>query len=401
MNKLYKNDSMILGVRLAKVNLEQALKKIELFLNSDKKHSIFTPNPEICLNASRNPEYTKILNRASINIADGFGLKIGGAILGQKIPNRITGVDLTWEILKLAAKNSHKVMLLGGGNGIAKKAAQQIKTKFPNIQLVGAGEGLKIKYQNNKIAYNSEQNQKVVNFINTAQPDILFVAFGAPKQEFWISQNIYKLKSVKLMLGVGGTLDFISGKIKRAPTWIRQIGMEWLFRFIQEPKRLTRIINALIVFPLTCLRWRFGWKFKYRKNIVNIIYNHKKQILLIYNPRFNYWTLPQGGVEEKDLIQAGQREIFEELGLKKDKIEFMKFAPAEYTYDWPIWSKLLKPYKGQKQKFALWKFIGTEKDFDFKKSDEVSQIKWVNKENLLKTIAPVRRDSVKTIFRYL
>jgi len=400
--KFKKNESVILGVRISKLNLADTMDKIRSFLVSGRKHSIFTPNPEICLEASRNREFQKTLNRSSLNIADGFGLKLGGAILGQKTPHRITGVDLTWQIIKLAAEKKYKIMLLGGKGDIAKLAAAKIKNKFPNIQIVGAGEGLHVKYENQKVIYNSNENQKVINFINKVQPDILFVAFGAPKQEYWISKNILKLNSVKLAIGVGGTFDFISGKLKRAPKWIRKIGFEWLFRLFQEPKRIKRIFNALIIFPITCIKWRYGWQYKYRPNVANIIYNQNNQILLIFNPRFHYWTLPQGGMEKgEDLPTSSAREINEELGIEKDKLELIKILADTYSYDWPKNYQVLRPYKGQKQQFALWKFTGTEKDFDFKKSDEVSNIKWVDKKDLLKTIAPVRRKAIENIFKHL
>jgi len=402
MKRYNKNKSVILGVELSKLNLKQTLERIDSFLISNKSHKIFTPNPEICLKSSKDKQYRKILNSADINIPDGFGLKIGGAILGQNIPHRITGVDLTYKILYLANEKKLKIMLLGGMGNIAKQAAENIKKKFTSLNIVGAGQGLRIKYKKGKIHYDKKQNLNIINFINQVKPDILFVAFGAPKQEYWIYENIYKIKSTKLILGVGGTFDFIAGKIKRAPKWMRKIGFEWLYRLFQEPKRIKRIFNALIAFPLTCIKWQFGWKFKYRKNASSIIYNQKGEILLIYNPRFHYWTLPQGAIEKGENHQQGSlREINEELGLTPDKLQFVKIPPAEYSYQWPKWSKLIMPYKGQKQKFVFWKFIGSQNDFNYKKSDEVKAVRWVKKEDLLKQVAKVRHQSIKTIYKYL
>ncbi len=402
MKRYNKNKSVILGVELSKLNLNQTLELIDKFLNSSKSHKIFTPNPEICLKASKDKQYKKILNSADINIPDGFGLKVGGAILGQKVPHRITGVDLTYKLLKQANDKKLKIMLLGGKGDTAKKAAKNIKKDFTGLQIVGAGEGIQIKYEKGKISYDRKQNQNILNFINQVKPDILFVAFGAPKQEYWIYENIFRIKSVKLVLGVGGTLDFIAGKIKRAPKWMRKIGFEWLFRFIQEPRRIKRILNALILFPLTCIKWLYGWNFRYRKNASSIIFNHKGEILIIYNPRFHYWTLPQGAIEKKENHQqASLREIDEELGIRPNKLQFIKIPPVDYTYKWPKWSKLIMPFKGQKQKFVFWKFTGSQKDFDYKKSDEVKAVQWVKKENLLAQVAKVRHESIKKIYKYL
>jgi len=402
MKKLSKKVSVILGVNVSKLPMDMVLERIESFLASDKTHKIFTPNPEICFQASKDTKYAKILNSSSLNVADGFGLKIGGSILGQKVPHRITGVNLTWEILKMANKKPYKIMLLGGKPGIAKLAAEKIRAKFANIEIVGAGEGLQIKYKKGSIDYDHKKNQKVINFINQAKPDILLIAFGAPKQEFWIYENIYKIKPVKLAVGVGGTFDFIAGKTKRAPKWIRKIGFEWMYRLIQEPKRIKRIISALIIFPLTCVIWRYGWHYKYRPNVANIIYNNHNQILLIFNPRFHYWTLPQGGIEKKETIEASaKREINEELGIEGYNLKLLKILSETYSYNWPESYRVLRPYKGQKQNFALWKFTGTKEDIDFRKSDEVANIRWVAKEKLLNEMAEVRRDAVRKIFQYL
>ncbi|HUT21899.1 MAG TPA: WecB/TagA/CpsF family glycosyltransferase [Candidatus Bipolaricaulota bacterium] len=399
MKKYDKNISTILGVNISLDNKSEILFKIGEFLKSKTGHKIYTPNPEICLLANRDHKFKKLLNFADINIADGFGLKVGAAILGQKIPNRLTGVDLTWDILNIASQNGYRVMLLGGAGKVAKTAAKNIKQQLPNINIVGAGEGIEIKYQRGSIAYDINKNNKVLDFINKAQADIVFVAFDAAKQVYWIDQNLLKLKTVKLAMGVGGTFDFMAAKVKRSPSWLRKIGLEWLFRLLKQPKRIKRILNAVIVFPLICLKWRIGWLCKYRPNLLNIIYNKNNEILLMLNPRFNYWTLPQGGVEKnEDLRSAGKRELNEELGLPEDKIELIKILPDEYKYDWPDWARLKQPYKGQKQKFAQWRFMGEENDFKFRRSDEAQKIQWVKKENIFKVLAKVRQETIKKIF---
>ncbi|MFZ5365584.1 MAG: WecB/TagA/CpsF family glycosyltransferase [Patescibacteria group bacterium] len=402
MPSIRKNQPVILGVGIANLDLEQSVDKIRSFLISGRKHTIFTPNPEICHAASKNDHYRKILNSSSLNIADGFGLKIGGLILGQKVLHRVTGIDLTWRIIDLAAANHYKIMLLGGMGDTARLAADKIKEQYPNIEIVGAASGIEIQIEHGRIVYNIEQNQKLTKLINRAAPDILLVAFGAPKQESWIFENIGKLNSIRLAVGVGGTLDFIAGNAKRAPQWLRKIGCEWLYRLIKEPRRWRRIFAAIVLFPATCIKWRWRWLYKYRPNIASIIYNCQNQILLIFNPRFHYWTLPQGGIGPGENIPvASLREIREEIGMDSNDLEFIKIIPSVYSYDWPREFRNFRPYKGQRQKFICWRFTKPAQYFHFKKSDEVAGVKWVGKDELLSALPKVRRESIKKIFSYL
>lgn len=394
MKKISKNLAVILGVKITKLNVDKTLENIESFLHSSKSNIIFTPNPEICLKASKSKKYAKALNSSHLNVADGFGLKIGGAILGQKIPHRIAGVDLTFEILKKCENlNVNKIYIVSRDDSLAKPKDlnEFFKKNFPKLHCK-----IGITTQNDYF-----MDTDLLQDIHNYQPQVIFAAIGAPMQEYWIDENAAKMESARLLIGVGGSFDFLCGKIKRAPKRMRKIGLEWLYRLIQEPKRIKRIINALIIFPLTCVRWRLAWKFKYRKNVCNIIYNRRGEILLIFNPRFYYWTLPQGGINHDEFKKAGTREIKEELGVSEEKITFLQTLPTAYKYEWPKWAKLKQPFKGQKQKFILWKFIGNENDFDFSESDEVSRIKWVKKENLIKEIAPIRRASVEKIKNYL
>lgn len=217
--------------------------KITRFLNEDKLHQIATVNPEFVMASQKDTEFRNILNSVDLAVPDGIGLQWAAKFLHLPIGERITGVDLTWEIAKLAAEGGYSIYLLGAKEGIAAQVAQKLKIIYPNLTIAGVYAG-------------SPEEEGIAAKINQTKADILLVAFGAPKQEKFIFQNRHKL-TVKLAMGVGGTFDYIAGTVSRAPKWMRVIGLEWLYRLICQPKRFGRIITATIIFPLAVLRSKY------------------------------------------------------------------------------------------------------------------------------------------------
>jgi len=248
---------------------------------------IITANPEIVLEAWGNENYRQLVNSASLVVADGIGLLWAAKFLSLKsdslfnslmqmvvtgaslvfypdyakevLPERITGVDLMEKISEKASqKNSPrlssgeagwKVYLLGAEAGVAEKTAEVLKNKYLNLQIVGAEQGI--------VAYEpGTMNYDLINRVNSSGADILFVAFGAPKQDFFIHEYLPELSNVKLAMGVGGAFDFISGKTRRAPQIYRDLGLEWLYRFIHEPWRAVRIFNATIRFIINVVKYK-------------------------------------------------------------------------------------------------------------------------------------------------
>ncbi|MFA6321852.1 MAG: WecB/TagA/CpsF family glycosyltransferase [Candidatus Buchananbacteria bacterium] len=232
----------ILGVKIDNLSLQEVLAKCETFLNSENQHYIVTPNPEFLVMAQKNKRFKEILNFADLAVADGIGLIYAASFLGKKLV-RVTGVDLVWWLSELAEQNNCSVYLLGGEEIVAAKTAENLKQNFPNLIIAGAESG-------GYIADPQVDDMDLLERINDTQPKILFVAFGQVKQEEWIYSHLDKLPSVKLAIGVGGTFDYLSGSINRAPAIIRQLGLEWLYRLIYEPSRWKRILNAVIIFPL-------------------------------------------------------------------------------------------------------------------------------------------------------
>jgi len=239
----------ILGVKIDNLSLQEVLEKIKQFLISPNQHFIVTPNPEFLVEAQKDNHFKEILNYADLSCADGVGLLKAAKFLGKRL-QRVTGVDLVWAICELAAKNNYSVYLLGGGEMVAAKASQNLQEQFPDLKIVGAESGGVVIDPKNI-------DEELINRINDAKPKIIFIALGQVKQEKWIFYHLDKLPSIKLAIGVGGAFDYISGETKRAPKFIRRLGLEWLFRLIIQPERWKRIFNAVIIFPLLVLKSKF------------------------------------------------------------------------------------------------------------------------------------------------
>ena len=242
----------ILGVRIDEVTKQHALEKSLEFLHSDKSHKIFTPNPEMVVDAQRDPSFGAVLNESDLNLCDGFGLWLA---TGRRA-ERITGVDFMLDLCVLAEKENRSVYLLGSGSDeVVKKTAQVLQDKFPCLRIVGHNVGVKIERSKDcKITYDTDKNEEIMYDIITKAPDILFVAFGHLKQEKWIDKNLRDLPSVKIAMGVGGAFDFISGHVKRAPRFMRKMGLEWMWRLVREPWRVGRILKATLSFSWVLLR---------------------------------------------------------------------------------------------------------------------------------------------------
>ncbi|NQU83800.1 MAG: WecB/TagA/CpsF family glycosyltransferase [Parcubacteria group bacterium] len=240
-----KND--ILGVKISNITKKEALQKCWQFLNCGNHHVITTPNPEMVVMAQKDDYFRKIFEHADLCLPDGFGLILASRLFGAPLKERITGTDFVSKLCGLAEYGKCSVFLLGAKKGVAKKASEKLKAKYPNLSIVGAESGGLI----NKMSL--EEKYDMLIRINRAKPDILFVAFGHGRQEKWIAENISKMPSIKIAMGIGGAFDFIAGEVKRAPAIFQRAGLEWLWRLIKEPRRYKRIYNATIKFGLLCI----------------------------------------------------------------------------------------------------------------------------------------------------
>lgn len=250
--------SDILGVLVDDVTPEETLEKIEEFVRSGQPHYVVTPNPEIVMAAQGDPELIQALNGADLSVADGTGLALASRLSGRPIRKRVTGADLVWQVAGLAEKKGYSIYFLGTQGGAVKdaaaKAAAKLKDRFPDLKIAGIGEGMRVEREE---GLEMREITGVIEAVNEAKPDILLVGFGAPRQEKWMAANIGKLKTAKVIIGIGGALDLASGEIRRAPKLLRKAGLEWLWRLIIRPQKIGRIWTAVVRFPLAVFRDKF------------------------------------------------------------------------------------------------------------------------------------------------
>ncbi len=229
----------ILGVGLSKATKDQVLEFIIRGLERNiEKFYVVTPNPEILVIANKNIGYKNVLNNAKLASIDGVGVLLAGKIIGVEMGQRLTGVELVESLCKRVAKQPITVGFLGAGPHVAELTAECLREKFSGLDIVftesGNADDKTVEYINSVMA--KKAGKKTI--------DILFVAFGSPKQELWIAKNLDKLP-IKVAIGVGGAFDFISGRVKRAPKLIQTLGLEWLFRLLIQPWRIKRQLSIV------------------------------------------------------------------------------------------------------------------------------------------------------------
>lgn len=240
----------LLGVPVDAVTKKEAFVTVAAFLGGRSGRMVVTPNPEMVVMARRDQEFREALASSDLAIPDGTGLLWAARRRGEPLPERVTGTDLMQDIVSLAAARGQGIFLLGGGPGVAEKAAAELKRRHPDLIVAGAVSGGRVvRDSGGRLSIDAA----ALEAIRSSAPAVLFVAFGHGNQEKWIRQNLPDLPSVRLAMGVGGAFDFIIGKSKRAPEWMQKSGLEWLWRLIHEPRRFVRIWRAVAVFPFLVL----------------------------------------------------------------------------------------------------------------------------------------------------
>lgn len=223
----------ILGIKVDKVNIDQASDIIiENIKNGDKPISVFTPNSEIIMAGYRDKEFGDLLNSADLLTADGIGVVYASKIVKNPISERAPGYDIACMALEKLASLGGSVYLFGSKPGVADTAAENITKKYPGIKIAGTSDGY----------FDEEKEKKIIEDINKANPDMLFVCLGAPKQEKWISAHKAELNT-RACLGIGGSLDVFAGTVKRAPEFYTKHGIEWLYRLMKQPSRFGRMLE--------------------------------------------------------------------------------------------------------------------------------------------------------------
>lgn len=236
--------AQIMEIKVNSSSVDSVLTGVENLISHNSIFYIVTPNPELVLASQTDSKLKKALNGATFSIPDGVGLKIADPKL--KI---IKGRELFLDLVKLADRKKWKVFLLGGLNNEAELAANKLQERYKDIKIL-SDQGPRLNNRAGPLVEEDvEIEEKVIGNINKFAPELLFVAFGNPKQEIWIHQNLPKL-NIGGAMAVGGTLRYVAGQSILPPKWMAQIGLEWLWRLVTEPKRIGRIFRAVIIFPL-------------------------------------------------------------------------------------------------------------------------------------------------------
>lgn len=220
----------ILDIPIDPLTMPQALVAVDEFIASRQPHHVFTADASGIMRAQEDPALQEIILQADLVTADGAGVLLASRLNGAALPERVSGVDLVEEISRLAAQRGYLIYLFGAADGVAKLAAAELQKRHPGLTIVGVRNGY----------FTTDEEAGIVREIAQARPDVLFVALGIPRQELFIRSHFAEL-GVPVMIGVGGSFDVISGTLKRAPRWMQRAGLEWLYRFAQQPSRLPRL----------------------------------------------------------------------------------------------------------------------------------------------------------------
>jgi N-acetylglucosaminyldiphosphoundecaprenol N-acetyl-beta-D-mannosaminyltransferase len=219
----------LLGFRIDNLNLQESLERIDELIEKKGSHLVVTLGVEMVMYCRKDPEYEEIVKNASLVVPDSVGILWGCKKKGFILKERVPGI----EILKAAAKNAEKypwrIFFLGGKPGIAEEAANKLKDEYPGFNVVGTCHGY------------FKDDDEVLKSIIKASPDIIFIAMGFPAQEKWFVKNREKLGDM-VSIGVGGSFDVISGRVKRAPLIFQKLGLEWFYRLITQPERAGRML---------------------------------------------------------------------------------------------------------------------------------------------------------------
>lgn len=237
-------DLNIFGVKINRLSWPELEAFCSSALTGSKPVHIVTANGEILLKAADNNGYKAVLNSADLVIPDSTNVALVAAVKGKPLTDITPGSDLTQRLAKLAATMGQSIFLLGAQAGVAEKAGIILKNKFPKLIIAGTSSA-------------NPDDPTAVELVKKSGAAVILVAYGAPKQEQWIAAHKDQTKA-KILIGVGGTFDMLAGVTPRSPKLMRQLHLEWLWRLILQPSRLSRVVDSVIVFPIKAILWKNG-----------------------------------------------------------------------------------------------------------------------------------------------
>ena len=228
----------VLGTRVHALDRGQAVAWIDAWIETGSSAHVATVNPEFVMRARRDAPFRELLEHTRLNVPDGIGVVLAGRLRRVGVPERVTGIDLIWELTRLAARRGWRLMLVGGRPGVAERVTRKLERAAPGLPTPGTLVGTP----------RPEGDEEARRALETVRPQLVLVAFGAPGQEFWIQRNVVG-RFPAVAMGVGGAFDQICGRVPRAPGPLRALGLEWAHRLWHEPARWRRM-RVLPVFAL-------------------------------------------------------------------------------------------------------------------------------------------------------
>ena len=240
----------ILDILIDKIDLAGTMERIESFIQSGRRHQIVTANLDFITIALREPAFKELINSADLVVPDGMPVVWASRFLGNPLTERVTGVELVYHCSEMAAQKNYSVFLLGGEPGVAVEASKVLCETYEGLKIAGT-------YSPSFGVWSQQEEEEMVQIIKESAPEFLFVGLGCPKQDYWIQRHKQEL-GVPVSIGTGCTFDLLAGHSKRAPYWMQNSGLEWLFRLGQEPGRLWKryLMDLPTLFKI------FAWRFQ-------------------------------------------------------------------------------------------------------------------------------------------
>ncbi len=236
----------VMGVGFDSLTLNEVVTEALRLISEHRSAYVVTPNPEIVMMCRADENVMDAVQKADLVLPDGIGVVYGAKILGTPLKQKVPGIDFVQALMGELSQTGGRVFLMGSKPGVAEMAAETLRNRYPGLTICGTQDGY------------FKDDTPVIEVINEAKPDLLFVCLGAPKQELWMQRNASKLK-VGIMAGLGGSLDVFAGTVKRAPKLFQKLGLEWFYRLMKEPWRIGRMMQ-LPKFLFATIRERFRRK---------------------------------------------------------------------------------------------------------------------------------------------
>ncbi len=242
----------ILGTPVSSLTMDELFRDWEVVITEGKKAQVCITPVNSILAARATARVQAIYQHADYVLCDGVPVKWASKFLGDPIKERITGLDVLPRIFPFALQNHFSIFLLGASPGVAETLKKVMEVKYPGVRIVGTF------VPPFRAEFSKEENEEMIQAINAVKPDILLVSLTAPKQDIWIAENLEKLET-HVAIGIGGAFEVAAGMIRRAPLWMQKSGLEWFYRFLQEPKRMFKryFVEAPLFIPLV-LKQRFS-----------------------------------------------------------------------------------------------------------------------------------------------